>query len=215
MPTSPRNRILDAANQLFYAQGIHAVGVDTIMARAGAAKTSLYAHFGSKDALVAAYLRGRSEAWRSRLLDQLAQRTNDPRERLLAIFDILGEACSAPDYRGCPFINATAELIDAAHPGRAVVTEHRAWVNRLLRDLAAAAGCTDPATVAAELQLLYDAVLTTAQVQDGKECARRARAVAEAVIVLRQPRPRSSGVQVGADRSPMERTGPHASDYTR
>src|ERR1043166_7044435 len=100
MTSSPRQRILDVADELFYRQGIRAVGVDTIVARSGAAKTTLYAHFGSKDELVASYLRVRSERWRAYLSSQLELRARTPRERLLRIFDILGEGCAGPDYRG-------------------------------------------------------------------------------------------------------------------
>src|SRR4029077_7469505 len=89
---SPRERILSVASDLFYARGINAIGVDTIVAQSGAAKTTLYANFGSKDELVAAYLRHRSQTWRVYLTDQLQRRARTPRQRLLAVFDVLGEA---------------------------------------------------------------------------------------------------------------------------
>jgi AcrR family transcriptional regulator len=179
---SARARILDIADRLFYAQGIRAVGVDTIVAHSGAAKTTLYAHFGSKDELVAAYLRGRAERWRTYLDAELERRGGSASQRLLTIFDILGESCADPSYRGCPFFNATAELAEPNHPGRAAARDQRAWVRGLLRDLANAAGCGDPDELAAELQLLYDAVLVTAQVEPGEATARRARAAAAVLL---------------------------------
>ena len=192
MTTSPRQRILDVADELFYGQGIRAVGVDTIVARSGAAKTTLYAHFGSKDELVAAYLDARSIRWRAHLSTQLELRSLSSRDRLLAVFDILGEGCAGPAYRGCPFINATAELADTTHPAQAVITEHRAWVRALLRDLAASAA-PNPAEVAAELQLLYDAVLVTAQVEGGADPAQRARTMAAILVDARLPEGRALG----------------------
>jgi AcrR family transcriptional regulator len=189
--TSPRERILNVADQLFYAHGINAVGVDTIVAQSGAAKTTLYANFGSKDELVAAYLRKRSERWRTYLVDELQSRAQTPRQRLLAVFDILAGAVVDPSFRGCPFINATAELADPSRLGREVVAEHRAWVRELLRGLAAEVGARHPAEVAAELQMLYDAVLVSAQVEGGSTSARRARKLAQLVLSRhRAPAPR-------------------------
>ena len=184
---SPRERILDIADQLFYTRGINSVGVDTIVDQSGAAKTTLYAQFGSKDGLIAAYLRNRSQRWQADLLRQLERRTRQPYQRLLAVFEILGEACAAPGFRGCPFINATAELADPSHPGRVVALQHRAWVRNLLRELAAAAGCRQPANVASELQLLYDAVLVSAQVEDARQAAHRARHAAQAILNTQVP----------------------------
>ena len=179
---SPRERILSVAGDLFYARGINAVGVDTIVAQSGAAKTTLYANFGSKDELVAAYLRNRSTTWRTYLTNALQKRARSPRQQLLAVFDVLGEAVVDASFRGCPFINATAELADASRPGREVVAEHRAWVRELLRSLAAQAGLNRPAEMAAELQMLYDAVLVSAQVEDGATSARRARKMAQLIL---------------------------------
>jgi AcrR family transcriptional regulator len=179
---SPRKRILSVASDLFYAHGINATGVDTIVAQSGAAKTTLYANFGSKDELVAAYLRERSQSWRDYLTDELQKRARTARQRLLAIFDVLGEAVVDPSFRGCPFINATAELPETSRPGREVVAEHRAWVRELLRGLAAQAGLNHPAEAAAELQMLYDAVLVSAQVEGGAMSARRARKLAQLIL---------------------------------
>src|SRR5262245_62857425 len=102
----PRDRILAAADELFYARGIHAVGVDEIVARSGTAKTTLYAHFPSKDDLVASYLQRRSDEWRQHLEVELAHRGGSAVERIDAVFAVLGQGCASEGFRGCPFINA-------------------------------------------------------------------------------------------------------------
>src|ERR1700760_2809534 len=105
---SARERLLDAADELFYEEGIHIVGIDRVIERAGVAKASLYSTFGSKDELVRAYLAGRAEARHQRIARHLARHTA-PRDRVLAIFDALDEAIQTPGYRGCAFVNASAE----------------------------------------------------------------------------------------------------------
>jgi len=145
----PRERILDAADELFYARGLHAVGIDEIVARSGTAKTTLYAHFPSKDDLIASYLQRRSDEWRLYLNEELARRGGTPVERIDAVFAVLGEGCATPGFRGCPFINAAAEYPDPAHPGRVVADAHRLWVRDLLAGLAAEGGVAEPDALAA------------------------------------------------------------------
>ncbi|HEU5432498.1 MAG TPA: TetR/AcrR family transcriptional regulator [Thermomicrobiales bacterium] len=159
----PRDRILAAADELFYARGIHAVGIDEIIARSGAAKTTLYAHFPSKDDLIAGYLQRRGEEWRQHLGEELARRGGTPEERIDAVFAVLAEGCASPGFRGCPFINATAEYPDPTHPGRVVADAHRQWVHDLLAGLAAEAGAATPDALARQLILLYDAAMVGAQ----------------------------------------------------
>src|SRR5215472_4805256 len=106
--STARERLLAAADELFYAEGIHTVGIDRVIERAGVAKASLYSTFGSKDELVRAYLLGRHERRERRLTARLAT-YNSPREKLLGIFDYLSDFHQQPTFRGCPFINANAE----------------------------------------------------------------------------------------------------------
>ena len=125
MAPSARDRILDAADRLFYERGIGAVGVDLVVAESGAAKQTLYNHFDSKDALVAAYLERRSH----RALEDGRRRVDetdgaDARERVGVLFADVGRTGDGA-YRGCPFINATAEYPDPTHPVRVVVADHR------------------------------------------------------------------------------------------
>src|SRR4030081_2704039 len=102
-----RERLLDAADELFYAEGVHVVGIDRIIERAGVAKASLYSTFGSKDELIRAYLATRHTARKTRIEKKLALCAS-PRERLLAIFDVLGELVAEPRYRGCAFLRPSA-----------------------------------------------------------------------------------------------------------
>jgi AcrR family transcriptional regulator len=178
----PRDRILDVADDLFYARGIHAVGIDEIVARSGAAKTTLYAHFPSKDELIASYLRRRSEDWRRHMDEELARRGGSPAEQIDAVFEILAEGCETPGFRGCPFINATAEYPDPEHPGRVVADAHRKWVRDLLAGLARKAGAAEPDELAARLVLLYDAAMVGAQFDPGGRAPALAREAARTLV---------------------------------
>src|SRR3954451_9662140 len=105
---SARERLLAAADELFYAEGVHTVGIDRIIERAGVAKASLYSSFGSKEELVRAYLEGRHQRRRARLMGGL-ERFDAPRDRLLGVFDVLADITGTPGFRGCAFYNASAE----------------------------------------------------------------------------------------------------------
>src|SRR5689334_8097454 len=130
---SARDRLLAAADELFYAQGVHTVGIDRVIEHAGVAKATLYSAFGSKDGLIRAYLEGRHRRRRERILTGL-ERFKTPRDRLLGVFDVLAELAAAPSFRGCAFYNASAES-----PPDGVVQqvcdENRAWTRGLFTDL--------------------------------------------------------------------------------
>src|SRR6202051_3945235 len=103
-----RERLLAAANELFYAEGVHTVGIDRVIERAGVAKASLYNTFGSKDELVKGYLAARHAVVATRITRYI-ERYDDPRERLLGVFEAQGELFAEPGYRGCAFVSASAE----------------------------------------------------------------------------------------------------------
>ena len=135
---SPRERLLSAADELFYAEGVHSVGIDRVIERADVARASLYGTFGSKDELVRAYLEHRMDISTTRLRTAIGARV-DPRERLLSVFDVQATLFAVPGYRGCAFNRATAE----ARPGSAadeVTQAYRRWLRDLFEGLAAAAG---------------------------------------------------------------------------
>ncbi len=179
-PASPltpsAQRILDVASELFYAHGIHAVGVDTIAAESGVTKRTLYNRFGSKDALVAAYLQQRHEAWWAHLESRVA--AADP-PRALAVFDASIDS-PLEVHRGCAFLNGAGEL-PADHPGFAVIRAHKHAVRRRLAELVAEAGPEeDPETLAEHLFLLLEGGIADRGID--AEHIKRARDLARGIL---------------------------------
>ncbi|ROQ64740.1 TetR family transcriptional regulator [Rathayibacter sp. PhB152] len=172
-----RERAIATADRLFYEQGIHGVGVDLIAAEAGISKASLYTHFRTKDDLVVAYLGGRSAAWQAHVAAELPGRGRTASERLLAVFDLLGEWFAEPGYHGCPFINAEAEYGEG-HVSHAVTLRHREWVRDLFTGLLRDAGVEDADAAALELCLLYDGAMAGAQADPARPWAAAARRAA-------------------------------------
>ena len=177
---SARERLLAAANDLFYKEGVHTVGIDRIIEQAGVAKASLYNTFGSKDELVRAYLETRYANVTARIM-QAVERYDTPRERLLAVFEGQGELFAQPDYRGCAFARASAE----SHPGDAAeqaADGYRRWVRNLLTKLAAEAGAPEPEVLARQLHLLYDGSGQSARMDHDPAAATAARAAATILL---------------------------------
>jgi AcrR family transcriptional regulator len=177
---SARERLLAAADELFYEEGVHTVGIDRIIERAGVAKASLYNTFGSKDELVRAYLAGRHAARQERVTRFIA-RYDTPRDRLLGVFDALGSFAAEPGFRGCAFMNASAESLPGG-PVEEVSDESRAWTRALFTELAQAAGATEPGRLAAQLVLLYDGANVGARMDRNPATAVAARAVAQTLL---------------------------------
>jgi AcrR family transcriptional regulator len=151
---SARDRLLAAANELFYAEGIQTVGIDRIIERAGVAKGSLYNVFGSKEELVAAYLASRHQGTMSRVL-KAVEPFDDPRQKILAVFDTQARQFEQADFKGCAFMAASAE---APHGGlvEQAADQFRAWIRGLFTDLAAQAGASNPVSLGRQLHLVYD-----------------------------------------------------------
>jgi AcrR family transcriptional regulator len=183
---SARERLLAAADELFYAEGVHTVGIDRIIEHAGVAKASLYSTFGSKDELVRAYLQGRHDARRTRLLAAL-ERYDNPRDRLLGVFDALAELAASSTFRGCAFYNASAESPTDSGPVADVCNRNRAWTRELFIKLAADAGARDPAALAAQLVVLYDGSSVGARMDRTANSARMARVIAAALLDAATP----------------------------
>ena len=152
-------RILAAAEELFYDRGITAVGVDLIAERSGVTKRTLYNQFGAKDHLVAAYLAERDERWRS-FVRAAVDACDDPVEAVTAPFDAL-RTWSGTNTRGCAFINALAELPDTSHPAHRIAANQKHWLLDLFIELATAAGCSEPASLATRLLVLHEGALAT------------------------------------------------------
>ncbi|MGC4956344.1 TetR/AcrR family transcriptional regulator [Actinomadura citrea] len=147
------SRVFDTATRLFYAEGVHAVGIDRIIAEAGVAKATFYHHFPSKDDLVRVYIT--EQSLRQRGIADMPESAT-PREAILTAFERMCTFGSSAAYRGCPFINAAAEYPDPAHPVRRAIDEHREWCRSLFRDLLVAAGHPEPDRTAHVLMLLRD-----------------------------------------------------------
>lgn len=176
-----RERLLDAADELFYARGIAATGVDAVLRRAGASPATLYAHFAGKDGLVAAYLERRHHHWRAAWDDVLTQ-SDDPLERLLSVFDALALFRRRGGFtRGCAFLAAAAELPTVGHPAREWIDADTALLHRRLHALAVAAGIDDPDVVVTELILVYDGTLA-AYVRAATDPLPSSRALARTIV---------------------------------
>jgi AcrR family transcriptional regulator len=178
---SARDRLLAAADELFYAEGVHTVGIDRIIERAGVAKASLYSSFGSKEELVRAYLENRHRLRRERLLAGL-ERYETPRARLLGVFDVLGELAATPGFRGCAFYNASAESVAEGGAVEQVSNANRAWTRGLFTELAGDCGIADPAALADQLMILYDGASVGARMDRKPGPAALARRVAESLV---------------------------------
>ncbi|MFC7878205.1 TetR/AcrR family transcriptional regulator [Isoptericola sp. NPDC057391] len=182
--TPAARRILETASRLFYARGLHAVGVDTIAAEAGVTKKTLYDRFGSKEALEVAYLRARDARWEELLGRTLEQHPVAGVDRVLAFFDAVEEWSASAGGRGCAAINARAEVDDPGHPVAVEVARQKSWVRGLLESECRGAGLARPGELADALVLLYDGALAgsgTGVPGDPFPTARRAaRALCEA-----------------------------------
>ncbi|OXM73165.1 MULTISPECIES: TetR/AcrR family transcriptional regulator [Amycolatopsis] len=179
--TPAAERILTVAGKLFYDNGIHAVGVDTIAAEAGVTKKTLYDRFGSKAELVALYLWRRDVRWRERV-HSFAGRRSTPARRLLAVFDALADWLATENTRGCAFVNAHAELPEADHPGRQVIAASKRWLLGYLRDIAAEAGVRNPARLAEALLILVEGATVAASLDVTPTAVATAKRVAKSLI---------------------------------
>ena len=176
-----RERLLAAADELFYKEGVHTVGIDRIIDRAGVAKASLYSAFGSKEELVVAYLNGRAEERAQRISKWIA-RHDRPRDQILAVFDALAERVSDPTFRGCAFVNATAEEPVGNSKVRGVCRGSREWLRGLFTDLARELGAPHPGQLGRQLTLLYDGAMLGASMDRDPSVALEARHMAEALL---------------------------------
>ena len=151
---SARERLLAAANELFYAEGVQTVGIERIIERAGVAKASLYNLFGSKEELVAAYLALRHDQTTSRLAEAI-DRVDDPRQKIMAVFNAQAKLFDQPDFNGCAFMAASTEAPVGGLIERAA-DDFRKWIRRMFTDLAQEAGAPDAISLGRQLHLVYD-----------------------------------------------------------
>jgi AcrR family transcriptional regulator len=175
-----RERLLIAADELFYEGGIHSVGIDRVIERAGVAKASLYDVFGSKEALIQAYLQARHDARKARITTKIASHVT-PREQLLSVFDAMRDSMAEPRFRGCAFNRAAAES-RLSGGVQSVCDDARGWIRNLFKNLAAQAGAKHPDALARQLVLLYDGASVGAQMEGGTGAAVAARQAAQVML---------------------------------
>jgi AcrR family transcriptional regulator len=152
----PRQRILATARDLFYRDGIRAVGVETIAAEAGTNKMTLYRNFGSKEELIAEYLKGEVTTVEAHWDGLTARYTDDPKALILAWLKEMGALMTRPESRGCPMVNAAVELPDATHPGRKVIEQHKSAMRDRLAAACRKAGLSHPELLADQIHMLVE-----------------------------------------------------------
>ncbi len=155
-PQSARDRLLDAASELFYRDGIRAIGIDTILAHSGVAKMSLYRCFASKSELVAAWLERYNASYFERWDAATAAHAGNTRRQLEAVFEMVAGRVGQANYRGCAFLNTATEFPEGGERGRQIALDHKREARRRLVALAAAAGAPDPDALGDHLMLLLD-----------------------------------------------------------
>jgi AcrR family transcriptional regulator len=187
---SARDRLLAAADELFYSEGVHVVGVDRIVERAGVTKATLYSTFGSKEELVRAYLDKHFQN-RQRSIARILAAHNTPRDRLLGVFAELEDALAGSAFRGCRFIMASAE----ARPDDAselVAEEYRAWLQSLFADLGREAGVGNAKEFGRQVSLLYDGAAVAARMDRDRRGAAIAMRTAVVTVLDAAIRPKRS-----------------------
>ena len=190
-------RILDTADRLFYRQGIRMIGVDTVAAEIGISKRTLYNYFPSKDDLIVAYL--------SRRLRPIEASDLPPVQQILDDFDRLERAMKRDGYRGCPFMNAVAELADPTHAAHRIAVSHKEKRRALFRNLLIRLGVDDPEALATQLMILGEGAVAQALVLGDPKMARAAREAAR-VLLMAAGVPMTASATPSRERSPR-RTG--------
>jgi len=205
---SARERLLDAAEALIYAGGIHATGVDAIVRQSGTARKSFYTHFESKDGLVAAALERRDERWMNWFIAGTQRRGTGARKRLLGMFDVLREWFASADFHGCAFLNAAGEIASAEDPIRVVAREHKerllAFVRTQFDDFVAETklDARRAAALSRQWLVLLDGAIAVALVSGEPDAALDAQAVARTLLDAQLPRkPNAAARNAGSRRS--------------
>lgn len=196
VPTQARERLIDTARRLFYAEGVRAVGLDRLLSESGVGRASFYRHFPGKDALVTTVLQREAEDYTAWLHGIVERAGGDP----LAVFDGLAERFAAADFRGCAAINAMIEAVDATDPVHVLAAAHKQAVVAYLDGLLAAAGHAEHAALAEYFMQLIDGANVTALRERTPVAARRAKVLARALL--------ATGIG-GAEPTPMAVSSSH------
>ncbi|MDQ1912262.1 TetR/AcrR family transcriptional regulator [Paenibacillus sp. GD4] len=164
-----KERILQVASNLFYDEGIRAVGIDRIIEESGVAKASFYRNFATKDALVVAFLEQRHARSMERIETARSRYPGEPYKQLLEVLRLLSERMIEPDFRGCPFMNTTIEFPEQEHPGHHKAKECRIVAWHAIKDMAEEAGASDPEALAKQLEIAYSGAVMTAYLYRSKD----------------------------------------------
>ncbi|KOU11648.1 MULTISPECIES: TetR/AcrR family transcriptional regulator [Streptomyces] len=178
----PRERILDAAEELFQREGIQRVGVQAIAERAETTKMAIYRHFETKDALVAEWLRILAAEYQAAFDRVEAEHPGRPREQILGLARFIADGLPSLSYRGCPFINSLAELPDRSHPARQVIEEHKSRQTRRLVGMCTEAGLPDPEQVAAQITFVLEGAQVSTQNGSVDRAGERLMRIVEALV---------------------------------
>ncbi|MER7965268.1 TetR/AcrR family transcriptional regulator [Streptomyces ardesiacus] len=178
----PRERILDAAEELFQREGIQRVGVQAIAERAETTKMAIYRHFETKDALVAEWLRILAAEYQAAFDRVEAEHPGRPREQILGLARFIADGLPSLSYRGCPFINSLAELPDRSHPARQVIEEHKSRQTRRLVGMCTEAGLPDPEQVAAQITFVLEGAQVSTQNGSIDRAGERLMRIVEALV---------------------------------
>jgi AcrR family transcriptional regulator len=178
-----RERIVEAAAELFYAQGLRAVSAEKIIAQVGITKVTFYRHFPTKDNLIVAYLERRAK-WERDAIAQARQAASDVPDVFRIVAGAIGAETCSPGFRGCPFINAAAEYADPEHPVRRVVDAHRRWFKQTIAGLLDEMNTPDSARVADQLILLRDGAMISGYLSDPRTVADALYTAGRAVIAF-------------------------------
>jgi AcrR family transcriptional regulator len=177
-----RDRLIDTAIALFNRYGFHATGVDRIVAVAKVAKKTLYAHFPSKEDLIIAALSRKRAAFADKFLPSVLATSDDPRTRLLSLFELAKSWFADPDFYGCIFVNAAVEYSEPGHPINACAREFKTLLRGFALEQAQAGGAADPEALADQIALLFEGATTVAQVSARPDAATTAKAIATQLI---------------------------------
>ncbi|MBD3676455.1 MAG: TetR/AcrR family transcriptional regulator [Planctomycetaceae bacterium] len=184
MPTlSMREKLIQAGHEIFYREGFLAVGLDRLLNEVGCSKQTFYNHFESKDDLIVAVIDHHHEWWSKELTERLMRTAGpNPRDQILAVFDITEEILNEPDYRGCIYINAAVEFPLPHHPAHQSARKAKADGVEMLRELAERAGASNPEAMAQEIDMIIEGALVTKQVSPESDVMAIARRAAETLI---------------------------------
>lgn len=182
MTGSRRDHLMEVARDLFMEHGFHGTGIDRILGEAGVSKKTLYTHFRSKDELILAVLKQHDSAFRNSFMRQVEQKSSEPRDRLMAIFDVAEAWFDAPNFFGCVFINAVGEYSAEDTPVRSACRDYKKQITDFIIRLAKDADVKEPKVLGDQLSLLLEGAIVTAHVSDKEQAVRAAKSAASVLI---------------------------------